>query len=202
MKISLSPEWITAIAGIITALTIILIWWQIRADHERSRREKAIELMDTFTGRIHEISPGVRYARKLLDKLDERQCECLWNLDAFSIDAKHEYLLNGSLEELGKNLRLEKEGSQILLTQTQVSVLRSLTASYLNILETIFAAWRHNIADREIIEDEFDLLIMPKKDHFPLEKIRIASGKYPSLAAFSDAIKRKRSRMPEKSKVA
>jgi hypothetical protein len=185
----------------VTALGIIIIWWQLWADHERSRRAKAVELMDIFTQRINDLSPGVRFVRKLLENLDERQCESLWDLEVFKIEAKHKHLVIGCLQEEIKNLKIEEVDGMIHLNQEQVSMLRTMTATYLNILETICAAWRHNVADREIVEDEFGLLIMPKPDHFPLERLRVITGKYPSVKSFSEAI-RKNKKMLEKRRIA
>jgi hypothetical protein len=202
METLLSSARITAFASLITALTLVIIWRQIRADHERSRREKAIELMNVFTGRINEISPGIWFASRLLDKLDLHQCESLWNLEKFQIDAKYENLLYGSIQWMGVDLSFEKVNNQILLSQEQVLVLRFITGSYMNVLETICAAWRHNIADRDIIEDEFGPLVMPKHDLFPIENIRVATGKYPSIAAFTKVMSHKGIGITSKSKVA
>jgi hypothetical protein len=197
----LSAEWITAIASIIAAFSIVIIWKQLRNDHERSRREKAIELIDIFTGRMNEISPGIRFARKLIEKLTESQCRNLWRLEAFKIDIEHKHLVIGSLQEQIKSLQLKEINGQILLDQEQLSILRSMIASYLNVLETICAAWHYSVADREIIEEEFSSLIMPDPDYFPLAKIREATGKYPSLHVFTEAIKRKK-KLPGKKKIA
>ena len=41
-------EVVTAVASSVSAMSVYLFWRQIKADHERTRREKAIQLMQFF----------------------------------------------------------------------------------------------------------------------------------------------------------
>src|SRR6476659_7858846 len=51
------PEWITAISGVINALGIGLLYWQLRADHNRSRRERAVEIIGDWAKHRSERNP-------------------------------------------------------------------------------------------------------------------------------------------------
>ncbi len=115
---------------------------------------------------------------------------------------RHEYLIKGALQQGSRDPSLDKANGQVNLNLRQVSVLRSHILGYLNLLEVVFASWRHNIADREIIRAEFGHLVTPQKDHFPLDKIRIATGVYSSIAEFSAFMKQMYSRQTGKGPVA
>lgn len=202
-------DWITtmatcvsAIATSVTAVAIIIIWWQFKADHERSRREGAIAMMSMWAIRISEMPSGSRFTLSILKKLNEGQCASLSIQEPFAIDAKCEYLVAGVLQDQPNKQPLNKENDMILLDQHQVSIIRSFAIAYLNLLEVIFGAWRHNTADRDIICDEFGPIVTPQKDHFPLDKFRIATGRYPSIAAFTAYMKKEYSRESGKSRVA
>ena len=91
-----TPEWITAIATAVSSGAIILLWFQtsllkeqgrtalaqldllkqeITADHERSRRQNAIALLQHWTVQLNrELSS----ARKLVERLDAAQCRDLF----------------------------------------------------------------------------------------------------------------------------
>lgn len=187
-------NWVIASANIITASTLLIIWRQFHADHERSRRQNSIEMMKVWTELTAGISLSARFAFQLFENFDENQCKSLWASDSFKIDKKYEHLLILSLKEYFDDMKFQEKNSQIELTKEQVATLRFLAASYLNLLEMIFACWRHHIGDRSIIEDEFGLLISPAKDKFPYEKLRIASESYPSISEFEKALKKKYSR--------
>jgi hypothetical protein len=70
------------------------------------------------------------------------------------------------------------------------------------LLEIVCAAWRHNIADRDIIRDEFAHLITPRKDYFPLDTLRIATGVYPSISEFTTFMKKEYGVSKAKGKIA
>lgn len=195
-------EWIIAVASCVTAVTVIIIWLQFKADHERSRREKTIDLMAMWTERMIELSPGVRFARELVEYFNDRQCKDFWNLEPFKIDEKHRYLVVGSLNYETDAPELNTENGTIRLTQHQLSILRSLVSAYLNLLETVIGAWRHNVADREMIENEFSHLISPKDRDFPLRNLLVATGKFPSIKEFSEYLSQKQRKPTGKSRVA
>ena len=195
-------EWIIAIASSVTAVTIFILWLQFKADHERSRREKAVEIMIKFMESVAQLSPGSRFIVPLLEEFDERQCNSIWNLEPFNVDIKYNPNLIICLETHIKEPILEETNGKTSLNRQQVAVLRSHAITYLNLLEVIFASWRHNVADREMIKDEFSNIISPQKDRFPLDGIRIASGIYPSISEFTTYLKHEYSKATGKGKIA
>ncbi|OQK18118.1 hypothetical protein AU255_09835 [Methyloprofundus sedimenti] len=139
---------------------------------------------------------------RLLIRLDQRQCEALWAQEPFSIDSKYEYLVLGVLKEQPGDTELQKEGDVIKLSQSQVSTILSFAVNYLNLLEVIFASWKYYTADRNMIEAEFYSNISPKRDFFPLNNFRIATGIYPSIAEFTLHMKNKYNKADLKNKIA
>jgi len=51
------------------------------------------------------------------------------------------------------------------------------------------SAWRHNIADKEILEEEFYDIVFLRNGKVTFEGFIIASGAYPSLREFAKALK-------------
>lgn len=194
-------QWIATISSAVTAISILVIWWQVRADHERSRREKAIDVMAMWAERVAAMPPGSRNIFYLVAELDQRQCESLYLQNPFSVDEKLEYMIVGALHGNIEPLEIVKNNGRIDLNQGQVAVLRFICITYLNLLEVVFASWRHNIGDREIIKDEFAGLVTPRKDYFPIDKIRIATGKYPSIAEFTSFMKKEYSKGSGKGRI-
>lgn len=77
--------------------------------------------------------------------------------------------------------------------------------TYLNSLESILSAWRHNTADKEMIEEQFRYMVSPKDGHYILEKFREAAGgahTYPSIDQFVSHLKTVRANPNGKPKVA
>lgn len=179
------PEWISAIANVFTAVGIGLAWWSFRGDHERSRREKAIELISQWALNMNR---RVSAARKLVEALDEASVKSLFNQESFSINKKHIGLLQAALES-----KIEVPNTnEVLLDETNSSELRWQIITFLNNLESVCSAWRHNVADKEIITEQFRYLVSPTEGHYILEKFRIISGgnhTYPAIEEFVSHLK-------------
>jgi hypothetical protein len=180
------PEWISAIANVFTAVGIGLAWWSFRGDHERSRREKAIELISLWALNMNK---RVSAARKLVEALDEASIRSLFSQEPFSINKKHIGLLQAALES-----RIDEQSTnEIHLDETKSSELRWQIITFLNNLESVCSAWRHNVADKEIIAEQFRYLVSPTEGHYILEKFRIISGgnhTYPAIEEFVNQLKR------------
>ena len=179
-----TTDWIIAIATSLTTLTVVLIFWQVKADHERSRRNQAIQVMQFWTDAMSKFSHEIYFAKTLVTHFSELDCKSLWSLQPFKVDVEHEALVRGCLHRRMPDYTPEIEGEKIKLTSEQLSIIRDLVGFLLNSLEVVFCAWHHNAADRDMLESEFAHLVTPKNGQFPLEGVRIASGAFPSLAAF------------------
>lgn len=204
-SITIDSGWVGAIANVVIALGVIVAVFQflmskkqLQKDHERSRRERAVELIQTWTTQINQKAT---LARKLIECLDESQVKAIYNQESVKLDKKHLNLVHGCLIENG----IQENEELITLQEKQSSEIRWLVVSYLNSLESVLSAWHYGIADEEIIETEFSYLVSPTKGYFILEKFRRASGgvdSYPAIQAFVDKISKKKPVSRGKSKVA
>ena len=177
----------TSIASIVSAGGIFLLWRQISAEHERGRREKAIEIMNFFTSTSPVEEMGL--SRLLINELDKKQSELLFNMQAIEIDSKYAELLGVILSKYaGSKIEFEKNEGLIVLRSTEVVLLRAIVLSFLNSFECMASAWRHNIADKEILEEEFRSIVIPRNGRVIYEDFIITAGAYPSLREFVKAV--------------
>lgn len=145
---------IQAIAAVGIAFQIWLSHKEIKADHERSRREKSVELLMQWSQNLKKEGS---LARKILECLSEEQCRELYKQEKVKISIKHKSLVEQFLND--PNQKFEDETSDTFtITQKQAASLRWHAVTYLNSLEFTFVAWQYSIADREIIEGQFKYL--------------------------------------------
>lgn len=203
----MDTQTITAIATCVNALAatasagaIWFIWKQVDLlksqiveDHKRSRREMAVTLLLEWSRNLKQHGSA---ARKMVETLNPEQARCLSKQEPFKVDIKHKDLLYASLS---CNLECKNEcdcnNNEINLKQHCVSNLRWQIISYLNTLEFVLSAWRHNIADKEIIEEQFEFLVDDKEGHQIVADFRTAIGgsnSYPSLEIFANYLIEKR----------
>lgn len=216
---SFSPEWIAAIANLFIAFGVFFIALQAfsaarqaeytskqtAADHERGRRLKAIELMEFWCARSLELLPAM-LIQGVIEELGYLECEKLFEFKEFSIDICHKPVIEAFLSVIqgthSKEIIQEKE--MILLNEYQIRMIRIHIGMYLNTLEVVATAWRHNVADRDIIAEEFkDLFVKGKgKNRVRYEEYMKASGVYPSITRLANAIKDKENSSIQKSPIA
>ncbi|HHT9106324.1 MAG TPA: hypothetical protein ACFYD7_10680 [Candidatus Wujingus californicus] len=199
---TVKPEWISAVFTAVTAISVLILWKQVTGEHERGRREKAIELMQMWVTSMISLSPGINFAGKLVERLNEAQCEALWHGRGLELDDDFEHLVSGALTAVGHQYTCDKRPGKIRLSDKEAMLVRSQILIHLNMLETVATAWRHNVADRLIIEQEFHPTISPKTNHFTLETFRLVTGVYPSIALFVEDFKSRRQHGVSKKRVA
>jgi len=183
------PEWITAIATVVGAGSVLLLWWQIRADHERSRRETAISfLFEWATGLLRSAS----LARKLAETLTEQEAKDLADEKPLTLPKDKENIVLGCLAKPPEG-GLKEENGRILLGVREVSEIRWQVVRYLNLLEILFSASRHNVADKGIVAEQFSYLA--EKGNHLLRPFRDALGgetAYPAIASFEEDLKQQK----------
>jgi hypothetical protein len=76
--------------------------------------------------------------------------------------------------------------------------IRYTTIAYLNSLEIVMIAWLHGIADRDIILQEFEFLVIPGEGSAGLETFRVAVGiaTYPGINAFVHSLRNRERILP------
>jgi len=200
----MDPQWIIAFATSVGMIGVISVAFQtkaafgqletsikdLKADHERSRRERAIELLRHWDAHLT-ISGAL--ARKFAESLNFENSKLLHLQQPFTIENKHYGLFVGSLSTASAKLRnKDEENKYIEISERESSEIRWAVISYLNHLETILAAVRHNVADKDIVYEQFTYLVSPSDGHYLLEDFRKASGgatSYPSIEAFANELK-------------
>ena len=178
-----------------------LLYKQMKADHERSRREKSVEILFQWSNNLQE---GNSLARKIVESLNEEQARNLLNQEPICI---HKKFLDSikKLLEIEKDDALKIDNDCIELTESQASKLRWYTLSFLNLLESVLIAWQYSIVDREIIENEFSYLFSAKDGHAALKHFRHAAGgeeAFPAIEVFSNHIEDlRKKKLKDKSKI-
>jgi hypothetical protein len=181
---------------------IYIAYRQLKADHARSRRERTLDLMQFWTSSIVPHAKKVYAVRDLVAQLESRQCEALWKAEDIKLDAKHKIHLLNALGVDEAALQKTADGEFLIIPREKTLHLREILSFYMNCLEVVFCAWRHNIADSEFIAEEFGALLATPSGSYPLDQIRSATGKYPSVAAFINHSKSLESKRPTSKPVA
>ena len=208
----MDPQWIIAISSSIAALAIVGVVVQSRAaisqlkisssqlessinqlksDHERSRRELAVDLLCKWDGGLKR---ECAVARKFAETLNFNQSKALSKQQTFEIISEHYELFLGSLSSAAAERRNsnKNDDKKIQLSERESSEIRWAVICFLNQLETTLTAVRHNVADKAIIYEQFKYLISPSNGHYVLEDFRKAAGgsaTYPSIEAFVSELK-------------
>ncbi len=179
-----------AVIGIF--IQVLLAFRQLKADHERSRREKSVEMLLEWSKHLKEDSSS---ARKIAESLSEEQSRKLYNQESVKVDATKFKSSLKKILELSDDNNLEEHNDEITLNEGHVSKLRWYIVSYLNMLESILVAWQYSIIDRDIIERQFSYLISPEQGHYALKHFRSAAGGekvFPAIEMFSKHLDEKR----------
>lgn len=190
---------VQAIAALGIAIQIYQSKSEIEADHERSRREKSIDILTNWS---KSLTKENSITRKILDNLNEDQCTNVLQQEEFKIHKKHEPLLQ---QLFGQDLDPAVDDF-ITVKPQQSAALRWNAITYLNSLEFTFVAWQYSVVDRKIIEDEFQYLFNPDSGSEVLKNFRKASGGsgvFPAIEIFSTHITQKNNeKLIQKSNVA
>ena len=189
-------EWAN-IASIISAFAIVGLVFQIRiaqqqlkADHERGRREKTVDLLIEWDKRLKK---EIALARKIIECLNEEQCREIVAQQKLCVSIKLNELLK-KFFNLSDEFNTDDSGD-IILSESQSAELRWHAVTYLNSLESILVAWQYSIVDREIIEHQFSYLFKISDGHEALKDFRAAMGgedSYPAIEIFTGHIREKR----------
>ncbi len=196
-----ATNWVSSLASIVLAVSVILVWWQARLlsqqieqtriimekDHERSRRENTTRAIQQW---VTDIRPESSAADKVVWSLDDDRCRRLVNLQKTKIHSEQKELLECCIGRGCCNV--EGEDGLIELRGDEVALLRYHTMAYLNSTETLLTSWQLNIVDQNTIVNQFKFLYRPKEGYDTLEKFRIAAGgtdSFPSTEAFIKKLK-------------
>ena len=162
-------------------------------DHEKSRKEKAIELLMFWDQTLARSST---LARKLVENFNFEQSKQLLNQEAITnldIKYKNSFLtIFPDLEKQGQEgIDETVDGNFFTLKKEYFGLLRWEIISYLNNLETVLSSWAHNVCDKKMIAEQFEYLVSTQNNHFLLEYFRQACGpsSYPCISKFITELK-------------
>lgn len=188
-KMETTISLITMIATLITSITAFIAIAQLSImknsfiqDHERSRREKAIEYIFEW---VRYTSDGTA-AKGLVERLDEKQCTKLWKEQEFEVDVKYKNYLERGIKDFGVT-EISTSGNTIIIDCNQSALIRKRVIAYLNMTEMVIASAYNCVADKDIIMAEFSPLVCEEKNIHLLANLRkVAGGKttYPYIEKF------------------
>ncbi len=198
----IDPNWLTAVAAAVTAVSVFLLWNQVKADHERSRRENSIEMMASWNDAIYRDSPSLPFIIMLVKEFDEKQCFSLWRSEEIEVEIKHRKLLEKCAVTLDLESETSLDGKRIIMSEKLSSAMRPKISHYLNSVEILATAWRHHTVDRDIIEEEFVFIFSRSKNNFPFDVFRKITSVYPSLDEILKAFDKKEGSRKNKEPIA
>lgn len=192
--------YVTAVGFLLTTLGLLAAFWQIRQirqqikfDHDKSRREFAIQLCLNWT---QSCTPESFELIRFVDELSEENTAAIIANREFEVASETKEALG---KIFGKNdaqemYALDDQNGKIRVLAAGSQQIRYVTVEFLNGLESVFSAWRHAVADRAIIEEQFDPILDPAKGKNALGKFRKRIGveHFPNIQAFVDHIDGKR----------
>lgn len=177
-------------------LLIYRIWIMKNAfeqDHENMRNSKAVDLIKEWTKSLNSKSST---ARKLVEMLDHQTCISLNKQEKIEIVDSEQ---NKNYLKIIFEKDFEPNNSKIALDVDNSSKLRWEIITYLNTLESVFTAYRNNVADKTMLKEQFEYLVKPEENQFVLEAFRKAIGKnsYPGIRDFVDELKNDKEKKKE-----
>jgi Fe-S cluster biosynthesis and repair protein YggX len=150
-------------------------------DHERSRQSQAIEMMKFWFNSSYGASVDAhRNLSKLVSILDPRTCEAIEQQNAFTISVADQDIYRAVLVD---EISVKHDSPQrIEIRAEQSAMLRTYLTKNANLLEIVASAYMNNVADRQMIEQEF-MHVFFKNEQFSIGNFINATSRYPSLKA-------------------
>ncbi len=210
-KAGISPEQISAIASCISALAacialagIFYMYKTLKADHERSRRITSVEMLHIWHERL---SRKASISRKLVEQFSFEQAKAVLKQEKITLEKNLKESFFSIFPEAADDMHhaIEENETNFVVPEKYSALLRWELVSYLNTLETVLSAWNHKVADREMIEEQFEYFVSPEDNHYMLQEFRRAAGgakHYPCIEVFVEHLKNKRSIREGKGKIA
>lgn len=183
---------------LVATVGVWLILLRMRADHERSRRTRTIELMEFYYSvfrKDHLLSPCIRLA----DSLGPAELQSLWDGRIVSVTGEAREL--AEMIATAKGFGLQEENGVITLNRETSFFIRQQVISQLNALEVLSAAWLSGTVDNELFEQEFKSVFMPNSGKPALTDFVEKSGIFPATRAMRRHF-RPSEEMKERGKVA
>jgi hypothetical protein len=215
--VSLSPEWISALANCVVAASVVYVARQAKAaidsavearrqvkvaadtlqemqnqaaaEHERARRETAAHLLREWHDGLSAGQPSARY---IVETFTIDQCRDMQRYKTVTIPAQHFHTVRTAMKGIpGAEVQDLEEGKDIVLGPERVFQLGLMCHKFLTSLEVMLIAWRNHTADRDTIEQQLMFLVKPELGYYLLKTFRDSMGgvaAYPNTHAFVQRI--------------
>ena len=176
---------------------------QTEADIEKSKRKATVEVIREWN---NNIIKETSFAERIVEKLDEDQCRCLYAQTSFKVSNEIKKMLCDICPFEGGGYckeKCESMSGEFEVKDLQLSELRWHIIHYLNNLEVVTIAWKNDVVDREIIEEQFSYLHNPEKGREASKRFRdIAGGggSYPSIEELIEKIKKNKGQLITRAK--
>ena len=181
-------DWVSSIVSLFGLIGIIALYFSFRAykdDHERSRREKAIEMVQLWTT---DLDKNTSSAQKFVEMLSREQCIKIANGGKFKISKSEQVdALKKCFDEKNMPKGLDIATEEYEIPGNISYQIRWLIVQYLNLLETILLSGREGIAKQSILDEQFQYLVNRNKGKTALRTYREANNAemdYPSITEF------------------
>ena len=196
LKISAEQQKLAAEQLAVSAVQNEIATRHLEADHERSRWERAIDVLARWTTTLDKAHPS---ARTLVESFDQNQCEKLKSKKGLKVSVEKWDLVKNVLHGYLEDDPPKEDDEFIHLDDNHASHIYFLCISHLNSLEIALQPWLVRIADEGILESELQYLVKPEKGHYVLETLRAVMGgkdSYPAIHEFVEHIKDKKNGGP------
>ena len=150
---SIDPQWVSAIASCITCAALAIIVWQVKVNHDRGRREMAINVLDAW-GEI--VSKNTFRHVGLLLALPPKDVEDIQKGRPIKVEKR---LIQDHIPELISDGQVDYVDLDV---QTVVAVRYTMVVT-LNVVEAIALAYKHGVADRAMLDEAFYNLFIEKE---------------------------------------
>jgi len=150
---TLDAPTITAIASSIGSLSLVVLIWQVKASHEKARREKALDILEQWD--MIRRSPNAFSYEKLMFALSSP--------DIVRIHKGHSITISQELaEEHLPDLEKDPNGKYLISVRMAIEM-RGTLLSLLNTIENVALAYKHHVADRLMLDEAYYNILVEKE---------------------------------------
>lgn len=162
---------------------------EMKVSLDRVKRENAIN----YTLRWNNLRIEAHSASRFVELLSSEDAKKLLEFEEIEIEEK-----NNGLKFLrdifGEDYDFKPNNGKIKLQIKQVKKLRYYTLYWINTLESIFIAYRYDVADKKILMEEFENVVFDNTHKFVLNNLFKEAGKerkFPGISQFIQDVQEK-----------
>ncbi|MEP0985430.1 hypothetical protein [Ekhidna sp.] len=195
---------VAGITGLILTYQLILIRRHFNLNHKAQRVSKSNDMLMFWVERLDRNAGA---ARSFVEELTLNQCKKLRNNQEFSIvlssnteedKNRREYLIEKLRVILGESFNNVKFQNELVIIEvSESSKINSWATKYLNATEVVMNAYRHNLVESKIIQEEFKWIIHIGKNYRLMYQFREAAGGDKAFPGIYQFVKDMESQLPK-----